>query len=678
MPRALLLKKLKFTQDDSEDSPDKSTSNTDRKIRECDDESEDDGCNVTVNTRPKNIAAGQQNKDQDLPIRVRRSARRKVGVRALRRIRVKIEDDLERDDASTTCNFKVIETDTKGADVEVTLSEKDSWDLQQVLRDCPNQQHFVKWLKKEGKTTKVWECGICHKEFMHQYTLMRHLPIHTNERNFRCDVCDKAFRQASTLCRHKAIHSDARPFLCTVCSKAFNRSSTLIAHRKTHSEVKPHTCHVCGKAFHQKGNLKNHVFTHTGERPYKCDKCERGFNQMSNLMCHKAHAHVERPKHTCQLCGKEFPRKFSLRSHEEYKHGIKYDITGEQTVIVDHSKCREMVDHHRLVRGRPSNGPTSKTITLPNGDKTIRFMHRPSKPPSSAPVYSKCVEISASEGALQTILNEETQAQNVPEVAPMETGVETVSAPVLNELQSVQAPVVSKTTGILIDPISTPAMLAAQESGQLPFALLRPAKGIPVLVKVLPTTDGKQVLVPATAEDLKSSGKITVSPSLGQANGTTIKAVQIKVPVVATVSQKISPSGRLVIEIEPVDSSCDAMEEIAETQVAATDGDIPTVEEEDQEVVCTTAAGIEGGEMEKVLEDPMGSIMHGMHLSCADALATLSAAAANLGNQSVLEVTAGNCLDGENEIVEIDPTVAPDVIQHVLENITHLNRLTAS
>ena len=39
--------------------------------------------------------------------------------------------------------------------------------------------HFIKFIKKNNKTVKLWECGICCKEFRQQYRLMRHLPIHT-------------------------------------------------------------------------------------------------------------------------------------------------------------------------------------------------------------------------------------------------------------------------------------------------------------------------------------------------------------------------------------------------------------------------------------------------------------------------------------------------------------------
>ncbi|XP_050515640.1 zinc finger protein 710-like isoform X6 [Diabrotica virgifera virgifera] len=112
--------------------------------------------------------------------------------------------------------------------------------------------HFVRYKIQDGQ-----------KEFTHQYTLMRHVPTHTDERKFRCVTCGK-------------------------------------------------------------GNLRNHIFTHTNARPYKCDICEKGFNQMSNLMCHKlkAHQRTEKPKYTCKICDKCFPKRITLRQHEQYTHKI--------------------------------------------------------------------------------------------------------------------------------------------------------------------------------------------------------------------------------------------------------------------------------------------------------------------------------------------------------------------
>ncbi|XP_074028631.1 uncharacterized protein isoform X2 [Leptinotarsa decemlineata] len=332
------------------------------------------------------------------------------------------------------------------------INEKPPTDLnnssETKLNEGHGTSHYVKYKLQDGKHVKVWECGVCSKEFTHQYTLMRHLPTHTDERKFQCNTCGKAFRQMSTLSQHRAIHSTERPYVCEICHKTFNRVSTLISHRKTHTGLKPHRCHLCSKAFHQKGNLRNHIFTHTNERPYKCDICERGFNQMSNLMCHKlkAHQRTEKPKYVCQICDRSFPKRMGLRHHEQFSHGMV-------------------------------------------------------NPPALS-----------------------------PQVADKN----------------------SYSNAIVVDTIKTEAMRLAIESNQTPFALLRPLAGIPVLVRVLPAGD-KQMLVPATAEDLKKHSHISITPksendkeNIGKPVGST---VQIKIPVVATVVQQNDLGGHMSMSI---------------------------------------------------------------------------------------------------------------------------------
>ena len=54
----------------------------------------------------------------------------------------------------------------------------------QVDKDDPRARlHYIKYLKEagSGKTVKLWECGICRKEFRHQFALVKHLPTHTGK-----------------------------------------------------------------------------------------------------------------------------------------------------------------------------------------------------------------------------------------------------------------------------------------------------------------------------------------------------------------------------------------------------------------------------------------------------------------------------------------------------------------
>lgn len=59
-----------------------------------------------------------------------------------------------------------------------------------------------------------------------------------------------------------------------------------------------------------------------------------------------------------------------------------------------------------------------------------------------------------------------------------------------------------------------------------------------------------QMLTPATAEDLRMTGKMSLNPTeTSDSDGT--KAVQVKVPVVATVIQNVEPDGKSNFIIEP-------------------------------------------------------------------------------------------------------------------------------
>ncbi|KAJ8728649.1 hypothetical protein PYW07_006345 [Mythimna separata] len=332
---------------------------------------------------------------------------------------------------------------------------------------------------------------------------MRHLPTHTDERNFHCAACGKSFRQLSTLSQHRAIHSAERPYACEVCNKTFNRVSTLISHRKTHSDEKPYKCHICPKGFHQKGNLRNHLFTHTNERPYRCNICLKGFNQQSNLVCHKNKAHPEDTS-TCPTT--------PVRGRSTTPRGLR-----SSTDLTQPDTTRTQAEHCEVTS---SVGPYLPSVA---GPSTSDWSTKPS-----------------------------THLQDIWDISKAfhESG------DIWNE-----GPWGSMSNGVVVDPIKTYHMGVALATRQTPFALLKPENGTPVLVKVVDTKlpGGKQMLVPATAEDLRVGGKIVVNneDEDGVAPHGPIKprlepngAVQIRVPVVATVVPRIQPSGRLHLTVE--------------------------------------------------------------------------------------------------------------------------------
>ncbi|CAK1589074.1 unnamed protein product [Parnassius mnemosyne] len=378
-----------------------------------------------------------------------------------------------------------------------STSSKGSQSTYKIDKTDPRSRyHFVKYVKRNGRTVKLWECGICDREFQHQYTLMRHLPTHTDERNFHCSTCGKSFRQLSTLSQHRAIHSAERPYACEVCNKTFNRVSTLISHRKTHSDEKPYRCHICPKGFHQKGNLRNHLFTHTNERPYRCNICFKGFNQQSNLVCHKNKAHPDDISIGSCNSGRSIPR--SAKSVSVAENQVDSSRTSN-----DYCEVSSTV------------GPQLQSVETP----------------SSSAWATK------------------SSARDVTKYFP-----EPFDAWCFINPWSAMG------SGVFVDPIKTYHMQVALATKQTPFALLKPDKGAPVLVKVVDTNHlgGKQMLVPATAEDLRDGGKLIMrNDDSSEARGVEVEsrsvdngAVQIRVPVVATVVPKIQPGGQLQLSVE--------------------------------------------------------------------------------------------------------------------------------
>ena len=76
---------------------------------------------------------------------------------------------------------------------------------------------------------------------------------------------------------------------------------------------------------------------------------------------HIAQAHTDTNRVSCHLCGDQFRKKHDLRKHELKVHGVsnKTELEAWREKKASGALCEP--------------GSTSNTITLPNGDKTIKF-----------------------------------------------------------------------------------------------------------------------------------------------------------------------------------------------------------------------------------------------------------------------------------------------------------------
>lgn len=94
--------------------------------------------------------------------------------------------------------------------------------------------------KKEEDGVKFFVCSYegCGRRFRAQFSLNRHLIIHSGARKFVCYFCGKAFSLPQYLREHQYRHTKEQPYVCGVggCTRRFRQAGKLSLHRKTHPE----------------------------------------------------------------------------------------------------------------------------------------------------------------------------------------------------------------------------------------------------------------------------------------------------------------------------------------------------------------------------------------------------------------------------------------------------------
>lgn len=166
---------------------------------------------------------------------------------------------------------------------------------------------------------KTRTCTICDKNFTKQFSLNRHMFLHSGEKPHKCSICRKAFIQKTDLDRHETTHSVVFNFECNLCDKKFKTKKNLNCHKVTHSVARPYKCGFCEKDFKVKRLMIFHEGLHSKVKPFNCDICGKGFPAKPYIKSHLK-THFDEKPFVCPFCNFAFKRNYDLNFHIRNQH----------------------------------------------------------------------------------------------------------------------------------------------------------------------------------------------------------------------------------------------------------------------------------------------------------------------------------------------------------------------
>lgn len=179
--------------------------------------------------------------------------------------------------------------------IELEPSEK--MDKARAMKDRAEKMMMTLLAKRREsqQVTEINKCKVCDKIFTKNFSLTRHMLLHTGHRPFKCSICSYGFIQKSDLLRHEATHKAEYNFHCLYCTKRFKTKKNLQCHLTTHKEDRPFKCPQCPKSFKLEKLLIFHVNHHQNQSGvYQCDLCDMSFLTKSVIFAHIKECHTKK------------------------------------------------------------------------------------------------------------------------------------------------------------------------------------------------------------------------------------------------------------------------------------------------------------------------------------------------------------------------------------------------